>query len=92
MTSVAHRLGPSTSLGRWALALALAGFVLMNFAWTLLGRLGGFPGLALALIGGVLALTAIVRRGERSLAVFAALVPFLAVVAFVVAELVVGHE
>jgi hypothetical protein len=81
-----------TRLGRWAVGSTVAGFLLLNFAWRLMGPLGGFPGLALGLIGGVLALVAIFRRGERSMAVFASLVPFASIVAFVLAELLIGHE
>lgn len=83
---------PTTRLGSWGAGLAFAGFVLLNFAWTLLGRLGGFPGLILALAGGVAVLVAILRRGERGLLAFASLLPFLSVVAFVLAELLIGHD
>lgn len=60
--------------------------------WSLLGRLGGIPGLAFGFAGGVTGLLAIVRRGERAVTVFAALVPFLNVVVFVLAELLIGHD
>jgi hypothetical protein len=61
-------------------------------SWSFLGRLGGIPAFALGLAGGVVALLAIFRRGERAVAVFAALVPFLNVVVFLLAELLVGHD
>jgi 4-hydroxybenzoate polyprenyltransferase len=82
---------PTTYLGKWALALAAASIVLL-MSWTLMGRLGGIPGLVLGLAGGVVALVAIFRRGERAVTVFAALFPFLNVVGFVLAELLIGHD
>ena len=57
----------------------------------LMGPLGAFPGLACRLAGGVAALVALLRRGERALTVFAALLPFLFVVLFVLGELLIGH-
>jgi len=98
MTSVGHphKLGshgqrrlavlPTTRLGSWAVGLAVASIVLQS-AWMLLGPLGGFPGLLAGLIGGIVALVAILRRRERAISVFVALVPFLGVIAFVLAEL-----
>jgi hypothetical protein len=64
-----------------------AASVLLMMAWTVLPGGGAIP-LACGLAGGVIALVAIFRHGERSLAVFVALVPFLWAVAFVVAEIV----
>jgi hypothetical protein len=77
---------PRTRLGKWALALAAASFVLL-LGWSLVGRLGGVPGLGFGLAGGALGLVAIFRRGERGLTVFGAFVPFLTVAAFLLAEL-----
>jgi hypothetical protein len=82
---------PTTRLGTWAVVLAAVCVVLL-LSWSALGRLGGIPGLACGLVGGVLALVAIARRGERALVVFAAVVPFLSVVAFLLAELLIGHQ
>jgi hypothetical protein len=82
---------PTTPLGKWAIGLAAASIVLL-LGWTVLGRLGGVPGLALGLAGGVLALVAILRHGERALTVFAALLPFLNVLVFLLAELLIGHD
>lgn len=81
---------PMTPLGMWALILAAASIVL-TLGWMLMGPLGGFPGLVCGLAGGIVALVAIVRRGERSVTVFAALVPFLNAVVFVLGELLIGH-
>lgn len=80
------RVMPATRLGRWAVGLAIAGLLLIG-AWTVMGPLGGFPGLVVAFAGGIVALVAITRRHERALSVFAALVPFLNAVAFLIAEI-----
>jgi hypothetical protein len=45
----------------------------------------------MGLAAGVVSLAAIVRRDERALVVFAALLPLLSVVGFLLAELV-GHD
>jgi hypothetical protein len=78
---------PTTRAGSWAVGLATASFLLL-LSWSLLGRLGGVPGLLFGLVGGVLALVAIARHGERSVTVFLALLPVLSVVLFLLAELV----
>jgi len=74
-------VGPTTRLGKWAVGLAAASVVL-SFGWALMGPVGGFPGLAFGLAGGVVALVAIFRRGERAVTVYVALVPFLNAVVF----------
>jgi hypothetical protein len=75
----------------WALVLAVAQVVAM-MGWRLMGPVGAFPGLVLGLVGGVVALVSITRRGERALLVFAATLPLLGVVVFVLGELLVGHD
>lgn len=82
---------PSTRIGWWAVGLAVANVVLV-LGWRLMGPLGAIPGFACGLAGGVVALTSIFRHGERAVAVFAAIVPLLFVLSFIVAELVVGHD
>jgi hypothetical protein len=82
---------PTTELGRWAAWLGVA-FLVLQFSWRLMGPAGAFPSFACALAGGVLALVAIFRRGERAITVFVAVVPLVSVVAFVLAELIVGHD
>jgi hypothetical protein len=82
---------PATRLGRWAVGLALANVVLVP-SWSLLGPLGAFPGFACGLAGGITGLVAIFRRGERALTVYAAVVPLVLVVLFVLAELLIGHD
>ena len=61
-----------------------------------MGPAGAFPGFACGLVGGVVALVAIFRRGERAITVFAALVPFAFVLVFVVGSvfipLIIGHD
>jgi len=83
---------PTTRLGRWAVGLAAASLVLVP-VWTILSA-GAAIGFACALAGGIVALIAIFRRGERAITVFAALLPFpfLFVIVFVLAELIVGHD
>lgn len=81
---------PTTKLGRWALALAVSNVVLV-LAWSILPG-GAALGFACGLAGGIAGLVAIVRHQERALAVYAALVPFAMVVAFVLAELLIGHD
>jgi hypothetical protein len=66
--------------------LGLAGVLLM-LAWTVLPG-GGATGLVLELAGGIVALVAIIRHGERGLLAFLALFPFTMAVVFVVAEIV----
>lgn len=82
---------PTTPLGSWSLRLAVAAVVLV-LGWRLMGPLGAAPGFALGLAGGVAALVAVLRRGERAITVFAALLPLAFVIAFLLAELIVGHD
>ena len=69
-----------------------ASSVVLNFGWRLMGPLGAFPALAFGLVGGVVGLAAILRRHERAASVFVALLPFVGVVLFLLAEFLVGHE
>lgn len=80
------QLLPATRTGQWGVGVALAGFLLM-LAWTVLPGGGAIP-LAFELVGGTMALVAIVRHGERALSVIVALIPFLLAVVFVIAEIV----
>jgi hypothetical protein len=82
---------PTTRLGRWAVGLGAANAVLV-LGWRLMGPLGGFPGFVCGLAGGFVALVAIFRRGERAFTVFAAIVPLVFFVLFVLLELTVGHD
>jgi cytochrome c oxidase subunit IV len=82
---------PTTPLGKWAAWLAVA-YVVLQFAWRLLGPLGAFPSFACGVAGGIVALVAVLRRGERAIAVYAAILPLLFVVVFVAAELLIGHD
>jgi hypothetical protein len=80
---------PTTRPGRWAVRLAIA-YVVLMLAWAILPGGAGL-GLACGLVGGVAALVAL-RRGERALTVFAAVLPLVLVVFFVAAELLIGHD
>lgn len=77
---------PTTNLGRWAVGLATAFFPLV-FAAAVVPR-GAALGLVCGLAGGVAASIAIVRDHERAVTVFAAVVPFVIGLAFMVAELI----
>ena len=90
-TAHRFRFWPTTQLGWWAVGLAAASIVLIP-SWSLMGRLGGIPGLVCGFAGGVIALLAIFRQKERAISVFAAFVPFIVVVSFVLAELLGGHS
>lgn len=81
---------PTTPLGRWAAWLAL-GFVVFNFAWMVLPG-GATLAFLCGIAGGITAIVAIWRRRERGLLAYAAIIPLLAVVAFVAAELLIGHD
>ena len=80
-------VAPTTQVGTWAVGLAVASFVL-GMGWRLMGPVGGFPMVVVALASGVVALRAIFRDGERALTVFAALVWFLMAAALLVELLV----
>lgn len=82
--------GPTTRLGRWAVGLG-AGYVVGVFSWRILPG-GAALGFACGFTGGVLALVAIIRHGERAISVFVAALPLLLVVGFVLAELIIGHD
>ncbi len=82
---------PTTRLGRRAVWLAAANVVLM-LTWMPTRPVGAPLGLVCGFVGGILALVAIFRRGERAVAVFAAVLPLLMVVSFVLAELLIGHD
>jgi hypothetical protein len=76
---------PTTRLGTWALALGLL-FVASLPLNSFIEGAGRFVALV-GLLGGALAVFAIMRRGERALLVVAALLPALFVLGFELAEL-----
>ena len=90
MHAHAFRVRPTTTLGRRATIVAL-GYVVFMPLWSFLPG-----GAALAFLcgvaGGLIAIAAVWRRGERGLLVYAAIVPLVLVVGFVLAELLIGHE
>jgi hypothetical protein len=81
---------PTSQLGRWAVGLAAA-YVVLVLAWSVLPG-GAALGLACGLAGGIAGLVAIIRDRERGVSVFAAVLPLVLVVGFVLAELLVGHD
>jgi hypothetical protein len=81
---------PTSELGWWAVALAAAFFPLV-FAAIVVPR-GAALGFVCGLAGGVVAVMAIVRDRERAVTVFAAVVPLVIAVAFVLAELIAGSR
>ena len=83
------RLWPATRSGKSAIGLGAAFFVFM-LGWSVVPG-GAFIGLACGAAGGVVALVAIRRHGERAISVFVVLLPFLLAVLFVLAELLIGH-
>jgi hypothetical protein len=87
-----HRFAllPTTLLGNWAVGLAAANVLLM-LSWTLTRPVGAPLGLAVGLAGGVVALAAILRRAERAILVWVALLPFLMAIVFLLAEFLLGH-
>jgi hypothetical protein len=76
-------------VGRWAVGLAI-GFWAFVLVATVVPR-GAAIGFALGLAGALAALLAIVRDRDRAVLVFAALVPLVVAVAFVLAELISGN-
>ena len=79
---------PTSDLGWWAVGLAAAFFPLV-FVGAVVPR-GIALGFVCGLAGGVTGLMAVVRSRERAVTVFAALVPLIVAVAFVLAELIAG--
>jgi hypothetical protein len=104
--------GPTTRQGRWAVWLALVGFVVFLVGTPVIGLLAAAPipsplfevliGVNVVVLGfgsigafvaaGVLALFAILRRHERGVSVFLAVVPLLLLLAFVVLEFAFPHD
>ena len=95
---------PPTRMGRWAVGLAAAGFVLLSVGPVLASVLqdsGTEPTLVIASSGllavgaliaaGVCALVAWFRRGERSLLVLLSLVPALLALFLLIGEFVFPH-
>ena len=80
---------PTTNLGWWATGLAAAFLPLVFAAAVAPG--GAALGLVCGLAGGFAALKAIVSDRERAVTVFAALMPLVIAVAFVLAELITGN-
>jgi len=80
---------PSTRLGWWAIGLAVASIVL-SFAWSILPG-GAIPSFICGLVGGVLALIAVIRQHERSWLVFLSILPMFSVLFFILGEFLIPH-
>jgi hypothetical protein len=83
------RILPVTNLGWWAVGLT-ATFFAFVFAGTFVPR-GIAVAFSCGLAGGVAALVAVIRDGERAAIVFAAFVPVAIAVSFVVTQLISGN-
>ena len=90
MHAHAFQVRPTTTLGHRAILVALGYFVFMPL-WTFLPG-GAALAFLCGIAGGLIAIVAVSRRGERGLLVYAAIVPLVLVVGFVLAELLIGHE
>lgn len=75
---------PTSRLGKWALGGAAAGAAGLWLGtvmperglWSAVGMAGTSVGLALGVAGGIIAVAAVWLRGDRTIAVVAAFVPF----------------
>lgn len=88
---------PTTSVGRWAVALFAAFFISVAVTASIdvdlaVGRLNirGAFNLLVLIASGVLAAFAIIRCGERALLVFAVLLPALLALGFEASESIFG--
>ena len=80
---------PHTKLGWWAVGLAATSVVLL-LAWSFLPG-GALLSFLCGLAGGIIALIALIRQGERSWLVFLCLLPMLNVIVFILAEFLIPH-
>lgn len=80
------RLLPATGLGWWAVGLAAA-FLPLVFAAPVVPMAAAL-GLVCGLAGGAAAVAAVIRDGERALAVFGALIPLAIAGVFLLVELI----
>jgi multisubunit Na+/H+ antiporter MnhB subunit len=80
---------PRTSLGWWAVGLAVASIVLLP-VWSILPG-GALPSFLCGLAGGIIALIALIREKERSWLVFLCILPMLNVFVFILGEFLFPH-
>lgn len=80
---------PTTRIGWWAVGLCLGYFVLMPL-WSVLPG-GAAAAFLSGLAGGVVAVVAARRHGERSIAVLLAMIPLALVAVFVLGEFLLPH-
>jgi len=82
---------PTTTAGRWAVALGLAFLLWVPLSGGMMPPGVGKLFLVAGPLGGCLAIYAVVRRGERALLVLLPLVPAAAVAGFAIAEALFPH-
>jgi ascorbate-specific PTS system EIIC-type component UlaA len=80
---------PATRLGWWAVGLAMASF-LLGFLWLFLPG-GALLGFLCGLVGGILALIAVISQHERSWLVFLSILPMFNVFIFILGEVLIPH-
>ena len=80
---------PHTRLGWWAVGLGAASIIFLPL-WSFLPG-GALLSFLCGLAGGIVALLALTRRGERSWLVFVCLLPMLNVFVFILGEFLIPH-
>lgn len=84
-------LTPKTRLGWWAVGLSALFTVLFLLIVNNLLRFSGFLSMTIGVAAGVLALTSIIWRGERSWLVWLMLLPGLFAILFALGEILYPH-
>jgi len=82
---------PHTPLGRWAAGLTILFVILFILVTNDLLIFSGFLTITLGVIAGLLTLYSIIGRGERSWALWLALLPGLFAILFALGEVLVPH-
>jgi hypothetical protein len=89
--SVAFLQTPHTRLGWWSVGLTILFVILFVSVTNELLRFSGFLTMALGVIAGIVTLTALIRRRERSWLVWLMLLPGLFAILFSLGEILVPH-
>ena len=91
-TISSHFFGmPHTKLGWWSVGLTILFVVLFVSVTTDLLYFSGFLTMALGVMAGILTLTALIWKGERSWLVWLMLLPGLFAILFALGEILVPH-